>query len=466
MNITRENIDDLNAVLKITLEPADYQPKVETTLTDYRKKVKIDGFRPGKVPASLVKKIYGKAIQVEEVQNMLAETLNNYLKENNIRILGEPMANENTPPIDWDTQEVFEFHFDLGISPDIDIKISKKDKVTEFHISVTEEMIDKQVEDYARRFAIFEPTETISEEDMVKGDLCEISEHGHTHDHDHRHDHDHEDGHDHQHEIHAHGAMIHVQSIADEKIKKQFVGAGVNDTIVFNPKIAFPNDTDRATLLKISKEQAMEINSDFEFTVSEVSRFKPAEIDQSLFDKTYGEGEIDSIEAYRARVKEDIDRRYSRESRYKFHVDTKEKLMAKTDVPLPEAFLKRWMLATSTDGKLTPEQLDQEFPAFGLDLKWRMIKNHFINEVKIEATEEEIREQAVWSAQSRYFQYGIYDAPVEQLFRFADALLKNSEEKQRIADVILENKVIDHVKTLIKAEEKEISLEDFNKLTE
>ncbi|MFH0760779.1 MAG: trigger factor [Bacteroidota bacterium] len=455
MNIIRENTNDLNAVLKITLEPADYQPKVENALTEYRKKVKLDGFRPGKVPAGLVKKIYGKAIQVDEIQNLLAETLNNYLKENQIQILGEPMANVNTPPIDWESQEVFDFHFDIGISPAVELNISQKDKVNDYKITVTEEMIDKQIEDYTRRFGTFDPTDTVSEEDVVKGDLCQIPEEGHVHHEEEEHDH---------HEVHAHGTLVYVKTIADKGVLKQFLNAKVNDVLVFNPNVAFPNETDRSALLKVSKEELATINSDFEFTISEISRFTPADVDQKLFDKIYGEGEVDSIESFRNKVKEDIERRYSREARYKFHLDVKAKLMDNTDIPLPEEFLKRWMLATSKDDKLSPEQLDKEFPAFAQDLKWRMIKNHIITETKLATTEEEIREQAVWTAQSRYFQYGIYDAPAEQLFRFADALLKNDEEKQRIADVILENKVIDHVKTLVKLEEKEVSLEEFNKL--
>ncbi len=461
MNIIRENIDDLNAVLKITLDPADYLPKVESALAEYRKKVRLDGFRPGKVPAGLIRKIYGKSIQVDEVQNLLAETLNNYLKENVIKTLGEPMASINTPPVDWDSQESFEFHFDIGISPAIELNITAKDKLNDYKVAVTEEMIDHQIDDYSRRFGTFEPTETVSDEDVVKGDLCQITEEGAVH---------HEEAapaeeDEHQHSIHSHGTLIYVKNIADKTIRKQFLNARVNDRLVFNPNQAFPNEADRAALLKIGKEELKNIDSDFEFTVTEISRFAPAEIGQALFDKTYGDGVVDSIEAYRNRVREDLERRYSREARYKFHMDAKASLMATTGVPLPTEFLKRWMLASSKDGRLTQEQLEKEFPAFTEDLKWRMIKNHVIAENKLEATDEEIREQAVWTAQSRYFQYGVYDAPPEQLFRFADYLLKNDEEKQRIADVILENKVIDHVKSLFKLVEKAVSLEEFNKLT-
>jgi trigger factor len=365
------------------------------------------------------------------------------------------MANVNTPPVDWENQDIFDFHFDIGISLAVQLDISQKDRVKDYKITVTEEMIDKQIEDYSRRFGTFDPTDTVSEEGVVKGNLCQISEEGHSH----------EEEEEHGHHVHAHGTLLYVKTVADKGILKKFLGAKVNDVLVFNPNMAFPNETDRSALLKVSKEELENINSDFEFTISEISRFSPAIVDQTLFVKVYGEGEVDSIESFRNKVREDLERRYSRESRFKFHLDAKEKLMDKTNVPLPEEFLKRWMLATSKDEKLTPEQLDKEFPAFAEDLKWRMIKNTIINENKLETNEEEIREQAVWTAQSRYFQYGIYDAPAEQLLRFADALLKNDEEKQRIVDVILENKVIDHVKTLFKLEEIEVSLEEFNNLS-
>ncbi len=459
MNISRENLDDLNAVIRIGIEPADYQPKVDEALLEYRKKARFDGFRPGKVPPGLVKKMYGKSIQAEEIQRLLSDTLNNYIHENKLKVLGEPLPNVNSPEVDWDTAETFEFHFDIAMAPDIALNITENDKINDYHIVVTHDMVDKQIEDYTRRFGSLQPSESITDEDVVKGDLCELSDH----DHEHEHEHDHAEP-DHHHPIHSHGTLIYIKTIGDEAIKAQFLGAAVGDKLVFNPNTAFPNETDRASLLKVSREELSGINTDFEFTIAEISRFAAAEINQELFDKTFGEGAVDSVEAFRERIEEDLDRQMSRESQYKFHLDAKDKLMAETNVPLPEEFLKRWMLLTSKDENLTREQLDKDFPAFVGDLKWRMIKNTIIGEQKLEATEEEIREQAIWAAQSRYFQYGIYDAPVEQLFKLADVLLKNEEEKTRIADVILENKVIEHVKTLFGLVEQNISLEDFNKL--
>jgi trigger factor len=460
MNISRENIDDLNAVIRIGIEPLDYQPKVDAALMEYRKKARFDGFRPGKVPPSLVKKIYGKSVQADEIQRILTDSLNDYIHENKLKILGEPLPNIDTPEIDWDNQEVFEFHFDIAMAPEIELKITEKNKINDYRIHITPEMVDRQIEDYTRRFGSLQPTDSISEEDVVKGDLCELSDHDHEHEH--THDHDHEE--EHHHPVHSHGTLIYIKTIGDEAIKKQFLEASAGDKLVFNPNIAFPNETDRANLLKVKREELAGIDTDFEFTISEVSRFTPAVIDQELFDKVYGEGAIDSEEAFRSRVEEDLERQMKRETSYKFHLDAKEKLMAETTVPLPEEFLKRWMLLTSKDGSLTREQLEHDFPSFALDLKWRMIKNTIIADQKLEATEEEIREQAIWAAQSRYFQYGIYDAPPEQLFRLADVLMKNEEEKNRIADVILENKVIEHVRTLFGLQEKNISLEEFNQL--
>jgi trigger factor len=459
MNISRENLDELNAVIRVGIEPTDYQPKVDAALSEYRRKARFDGFRPGKVPPSLVKKMYGKSVQVEEIQRLLSETLNSYIHDNELKILGEPLPNINSPKVDWENQESFEFHFDIAMTPNIELKISENDMINDYRIIISPEMVDKQIEDYSRRFGSLLPTETIAEEDVVKGDLCELSDHDHAHEHEHVHD-----DHDHHHPVHSHGALVYIKSIVDEAIKSQFMGLKVGDKLVFNPNVAFPNETDRANLLKVGREELSEINTEFEFTIHEVSRFTPAEINQELFDKAFGEGTLDSVEAFRERIEEDLERQLLRDSQYKFHLDAKEKLLEETDVPLPEEFLKRWMLLTTKDEKLTHEQLEKDFPAFAVDLKWRMIKNIIIGDQKLEATEEEIREQALWAAQSRYFQYGIYDAPPDQLFRLADVLLKNEEEKTRIADVILENKVIEHVKTLYGLVEQNISLEEFNKL--
>jgi trigger factor len=456
MNISRENLDDQNAIIQIGIEPIDYQPKVQEALLEYRKKARFDGFRPGKVPPSLVMKMYGKSILVEQINHLLSDTLNTYINENQLRILGEPLPNVNSPEIDWDSQGTFEFHFDIALLPIIELNFSENDKINNYQVMVTHEMVDNQIESYLRRFGSLKPTETISEEDVVKGDLCQVDESGNEH----KHEQD-EEGENH---IHVHDAMIYIKTIGDETVKSQFMGSKAGDKLVFNPNIAFTNETDRASLLRVAKDKLPEINSDFELSISEISRFTPAEINQELFDKLFGEGVVDTEEAFRERIESDMEQQFSRESQYKIHIDIKEKLMAETNVPLPEEFLKRWMLLTSKDNSMTVEQLDKNFPSILEDLKWRMIKNKIIGEQKIEATEEEIREQAIWAAQSRFYQYGIYDAPVDQLFRMVDVLLEKEEEKNRLADIILENKAIEHLKTVFGFDEHYVSLEEFKKL--
>jgi len=452
MNISRENIDDLNAVIRIVLEPADYQPRVDATLADYRKKVRFDGFRPGKVPPTLVKKMYGKGIQADEIQRLLSETINNHIRDNKLKILAEPLPDVNSPQIDWDTAEVFEFLFDIALAPEFDLKLSNQETINSFTISITPEMIDEQVNQYSRRFGTLQPVDTISDEDVVMGDLCQVADPAATPE---------EAA---SQPIQVPDTRMYIKSIDDKKIKKQFIGAKVGDKLTFSPEVAFPNETDRSNLLRVTKEELNAIHSDFEFTVKEISRFIPAEINQELFDKAYGEGKVDSIESFRTQVEEELSRQMAHESKYKFHIDAQAKLMADTDIQLPEEFLKRWMLLTTKDASLTREQLDKDFPAFAHDLKWKMIKDKIIADQDLKAEDDEIREQAIWAAQSRYFQYGIYDALPEQLFKLADVLLKNEEEKNRIADTILENKVIDYVSTVFGLVEQSISLEDFNKM--
>jgi len=460
MNISRENIDDLNAVIRVRLEPIDYKPKVDSTLLEYRKKARFPGFRPGKVPPSLIKKLYGKSSLAEEIQRLLTENLNTYIHDNQLKILGEPIPNIDSPVIDWDKDETFEFHYDIAIVPDIELKFSENDGINQYRIIITPDMIDKQITNYSRRYGALQPAETISSEDVVKGDLCELS--NDDPDHSHNHDLEHDAGH--HHPVHSHGAQVYIKSIVDEAVKTQFMGAKVGDKLIFNPNIAFPNETDRANLLKVSREELSEINADFEFTINEISRFSPALVNQELFDKAFGEGTIDSVEAFRERIQTDMEHQFSRESHYKFHIDARQKLMTETDVPLPEAFLKRWMLLSSKDNSMTKEQLETNFPEFAVDLKWSMIKNTIIADQNLEATNEEIREQAIWAIQSSFFQYGIYDAPPEELIRRADALLEKEGEKTRLAESILENKVIDYVKTMFTLVEQNIGLEEFNKL--
>ncbi|MEA1877429.1 MAG: trigger factor, partial [Bacteroidota bacterium] len=359
MDIKKENIDDLNALVRIQITEDDYKENVDKVLQDYRKKAKVDGFRPGKTPLGLVKKMYGMAILADEVNKLLSESLTKFLYSDDFRVLGEPLPSENSPTIEWETQKDFEFAFDIGIAPEVEVNLSKRDKIKWYKIDVDETLINDQVENYAKKFGNFEIAEISEVDDMVKGDLTEQDENGIQ-----------KDG-----GIVALDALVSLNTISDKEAKDQFIGLKAGDEIQLDMLKSFPNETDRAALLKIEKDQLENISNTFSYTIGEVSRFAPAPVNQELFDQAYGPDQVKSEEEFRQKIKEDLQAQFDRESLYKFHIDTKEKLVNKTNIELPDEFLKRWMLATSKDEKMTKESLEEEYPRFGEDLKWQLIKD-------------------------------------------------------------------------------------------
>ena len=440
MNITRETIDELNAVLKIQISKEDYAEKVESTLNDYKKKARIDGFRPGKVPTGLVKKMYGKPVLIEEVNKLVLDGINNHIKEEKVNILGEPLPNEELQKeIDWDTQSDFEFVFDLGLAPAIEIKLSKRDKVTLYNIAIDQDMKDGFIQNQTRRFGEFVKVDTIEENERVTGKLEQI------------------DG-----EIVVEDSIISVDSIKDEEITKQFIGAKVEDIIDFDIRKAFTEDYQLASVLGMKKEETEEVNGTFRFTISEITRFQNAEVNQELFDKIYGEGVINSEEEYNNKVIAEISGNLIKDTNYKLSLDIKEKLVNKIQFNLPENFLKRWLHAMN-EGKFTMEQIEKEFPLFAEDFKWQMIKDTIIKEQELKVEDKDIIELAKEITASQFAQYGMFDLTDEQLTQFSSEILKNQEQVKKMYERAYEDKVVAYVKDAIKIEEKEISREEFGK---
>ncbi len=450
MNITKENIDDLNAIVRVQIIEEDYLPKVSEVLQDFRRKAKLDGFRPGKAPLGIIKKMYGKAALVDEVNKLLSEKLSNYLFEGDFRILGEPLPNESSPAIDWDSQKDFDFAFDIALAPAVEISLSKKDKIKWYNIEVSDSMINDQSENYTKRFGGFEPAEVSEIDDMVKGDFNELDENGEKK----------ENG------LEALDALVSINTLPDTEVKDQFIGLKVGDELIVDIVKAFPNEIDRASLLKVDKEKLAFLNSTFKYTIGEVSRFTPVTLDQELFDKIYGENVVTSEEEFRERIKNELQAHLDRESNYKFHLDVKDKMVSKTDLQLPDDFLKRWMLASSKDNKLNPETLEKEYPLFSEDLKWQLIKDKIAKDNEMTVNEDEVKAEAVNVARAQFQQYGIYDAPEEQLVQFAQSILTNEDEQRRINERILEDKVISFVREAVKLDEQSISLDEFKKLFE
>jgi len=448
MNIAKKEIDQNNAEITISVEKADYAEKVEKTLRDYRKKANMPGFRPGMVPMGLIKKMYGKSVEAEEINKLVSDSLYNYIRENNINILGEPLPSESQPTIDFDTQETFEFVFDIALSPEFELNLTQKDKVNYYDIAVNDEMIENQVKSYTGRYGKYVQEETVEEKDMIKGELFELD--GKVV----------KDG-----GIHVEGAVLTPAYIQDKAQKKLFANAKKGDVITFNPKKAFENTAEIASMLKISKEEVENFTADCQITIEGITRYHEAEINQELFDKVYGEGVVTSEEAFRTKIKENIQENLIADSNYKFGIDAREMLVKKLDdVVFPDAFLKRWLLATNEN--LTAEKLDEDFPKMIQDLKWHLIKDKLIktSELKIEAAE--IEEFAKKMARAQFAQYGMIGIEDDMLANYAKETLKKEETVRNIADKVMEDKVLETVKKSVKLNKKEISMDDFNKMFE
>lgn len=449
MNIVRKDIDSSNATITISIEKADYSEKVEKTLRDYRKKANIPGFRPGMVPLGLLKKMYGKSILAEEINKILSDELYKYIQDNKINMLGEPLPNEtDQKDIDFSTQEDFEFVFDLGLAPEFEVELNKKDKVKYYQITPSEEMIDNQIKSYTGRYGKYVQEESVDEKDMVKGTLTELAE-GKV-----------KDG-----GIQVQDAVLTPAYMKDEASKALFAGAKVGDVITFNPKTAFENEAEISSLLKISKEEVAEVTADFQFTIEGITRYHEAEIDQELFDKVYGEGVVKSAEEFTEKIKANIQETLAQDSEYKFGIDAREALVKKYDsLAFPDAFLKRWLLASNKN--LTEETLEADYPKMIADLKWQLIKDKLAKSNDIKVEKDDVEDFGRKIARSQFAQYGMIGMDDAILDNYVKDMLKKEETLKNIIDKVAENKVLDIIKNAVKVDTKEVSIEEFNKMFE
>jgi trigger factor len=449
MNITRENIDNLNAVLKVQIDKADYEEKVETVLKDYRKKASIKGFRPGMVPIGLVKKMYGRAIQIDEINKLVTENIQKYITDEKIEVLGDPIPKaDEQDKIDFETQEDFTFSFELGLAPVIDLKLSKKNKVSQHEIIIDEKMKNDYLDNYTRRYGELRKADSTEEKDVVKGKIEALDKDGN---------------------VIPEGpsfddTSLGIDIIKDKKIKKQFIGKNSGESIDFDLKKAFPNDTEIAGILHKKKDEVADIEGDFRFTINDISRFHPAVVGKELFDRIYGEGIVNSEAEFLQKIEAEIAVNLKRESDFKLMMDLKSLALEKTDFELPEEFLKKWLLKVNE--KTTEEQIGKEFDSFRKDLKWQLIRNKIARDNELRISEEELLKEAENITRYQFQQYGLFYATDEQISNYAKETLKREDDAKRIAEKILEEKVILSMKELVKLESKSVTVEEFNKLFE
>ena len=450
MNVSLKNIDAVSGIVKLEIVKADYAEQVEKSLRNFRQKANVPGFRKGMVPMGMVKKMYGKHVLAEEVNKLVSENLFNYIRDNKLNILGEPMPNETEQqPINFDTQEDFEFCFDVALAPEIKIELSKNDKLPYYQVAIDEEMMNQQVDAYTANFGAYDQVEEVEEKDMVKGTVAEL-----------------ENGSPKEGGIVVEDAVLMPSYMKDEAEKAKFIGAKTNSVIVFNPNKAYEGaEAEIASFLKVDKEAVAGITGDFSFEISEITRHKKAELNQELFDKVFGEGVVTSEEEFKNKIKEALAEQFVPQSDFKFLLDAREILVQKAgELQFADGLLKRWLLAANEKNK--PEKLDEEYPQIIEDLKYQLIKENLVkgNDLKVE--DADIESFAKRVAKAQFAQYGMLSVPEEVLANYAKDMLKNKQTLQNIIDRAVEEKLAAWLKEQVELDVKEVSAEEFNKLFE
>lgn len=451
MNVSQQNIDSVSAIIKIEIVKADYAEKVEKSLRNFRQKANIPGFRKGMAPMGMIKKMYGKAVEGEEVNKLVTEALFGHIRENKLNILGEPLPNTTEQKeIDFDNDENFEFCFDIAIAPEINIALSQEDKVDFYNIEVSDELVDKQIEMYAQRLGQPANFEVVEDRDMVKGNLVEVDENGNLV----------EGG------LTAEGSVIMPSYFRDEKAKADFLGAKTGDVIVFNPQAATEgNEYELNHILKIEKAEAKNFTANVSFTITEITRQMPHAIDQELFDAVYGAETCADEAAFRAKTREVIEEQLKPEADYKFWIDAREVIMNKVgELKFADDFLKRWLLATG-EAK-TQESVEAEYPSMVKELSWHLVKEAIAKANGVKVEEADLNAAAEAQVKMQFAQYGMPEVPADMLKDYVAHMLKDEKSRRSLIDRAVEDKVRSTVKGLVSLNEKNISLEDFQKMFE
>ena len=449
MNVSMQNVDQVSALLTVNIEKADYQERVEKVLKKYRQQANIPGFRKGMVPMSLIKKQFGKAVMAEEVDKLMQEKVNEYIRENKVNMLGMPLPNEEKmQTIDFDTQENFEFVFDIALAPEFKAEVTEQDTLDYYTIAVSDEMVNSQVDMYAQRAAKYEKVEEYQDRDMVKGLIAELDENGNTK----------EGG------IQVEGAVMMPSYMKNDEQKAIFANAKVNDVLVFNPNAAFEgNEAELSSLLKIAREEVAEMKSNFSYQVEEITRAVPAAVDQALFDQVFGEGAVTSEEEFRGKIKAGIAAQFEADSNYKFLLDARTYLMNKVGkLQFPDALLKKIMLLNNEDKG--ESFVEENYEKSLEELTWHLIKEQLVEAFEIKVEQADVLEMAKENTRMQFAQYGMMSIPEEMLENYAKEMLKKKENVEGLVNRAVETKLAAALKGKVALNNKEVSMEEFNNL--
>ena len=449
MNISFEAPDKINGQMTLVVEKEDYQTEVEKTLKDYRKRANVPGFRPGQTPMGLIKRQYGTAVKVDVVNKMLGEKLYEYVRENKIQMLGEPLNSDKQKDLDFEGDGPLEFVFDIAVAPEFQANLTGKDKIDYYNITIDDKLIDQQVEMYQQRGGSYEKVEQYDAEqrDMLYGDLRELDDNGNAK----------EGG------IAVDAAMLMPQYIKDDDQKKLFEGAKTGDVITWNPRKAFPdNDAEVSSLLKIQKEEVAEHPGDFTYQITEISRYTKAPVDQKLFSQVFGD-EVKDEQTFRQKIADQIRAQFQQDSDYKFLLDVRKHMEKKVGkLEFPEALLKRVMLNNNKDKG--EEFVEKNFEASIKELEWHLIKEKLVEAQGIKVDDADLKSVAKEAARVQFAQYGMPNIPDEYLENYAAEMLKKREHMDGLVDRAVDVKLTAALKGVVKLNEKEISMEDFQKM--
>lgn len=446
MNITQEKTGNLNAVVKIKIAPADYSPKVEKAIKDQAKKAQLPGFRKGMVPAAHIKKMYGKSILVEEINNLLNDTLSNYIAEQKLEILGQPLPQmDNERDFKWDNTDEFEFDYELGLAPAFDVNVSSKDKFTQYVVKADQETLESRIKNIRRSYGKMTNPEVAEEGDVLYAELVQLGSDG---------------------SIFEGGisntATIRLDLISDKKVLKSLVGLKKDDVVTIDVQKTFEDKAAIAKALNISEEDAADLKSNFQLTVKNVNRLEESDLNQEFFDKVFGEGTVTDEAGFRAKIQEEVESMFTQDAERKLSNDIYEALLQKHAFDLPDDFLRRWLKATNE--KLTDEELAEGYDDFAKNLKWTLIENKIIKDNSIEIKYEDVVAAAKAKLDAQFRMYSPSPLPEDQLAQYAVQFLQDKENANRTFEEVKAAKTFEQIKTIVTLDQKEIDYDKFVEL--
>lgn len=448
MKISFENPDKVNGLITLTVEEADYKENVEKTLKNYRKRANVPGFRPGMVPMGMIKRQFGTTAKVDEINKLLGEEIYKYVKDNNIQMLGEPLPSDKQEPVDLEKEAPYTFMFDIAVAPEMNAELNGDDTIDHYTITVDDDVVNRQIDMFASRAGSYDKVEEYQEHDMLKGDLRELDENGNTK----------EGG------LTVEGAVLMPEYIKVDDQKKLFDGCKLGDIITFNPKKAYPeSDIEVSSLLKIKKEDVADMNSDFSYQITEISRFVKAEVNQELFDQVFGKDTVKSEEEFRGKIAEGLKAQFAVDTDFKFIQDVRKYMENKVGaLTYPDALLKRIMLNNNKDKG--QEFVDKNYEQSVKELTWHLIKEQLVKANGIKIDDADIKETAKEAARAQFAQYGMTNIPEEYIDNYAMDMLKKKEYVDSFVDRSIDRKLTEALKKVVKLNEKTATLDEFNKL--